>query len=584
VGVELARASGASPEDALLGAVRALDAKAAAGLVARADGDAPRPARPGAAPWAKALAKLEPGEVAPVPAWAIRPGQAQLSFDHAGEKMAKIAAEILEEKPDSLADLFDADDFPVVVAPDGAFALLRDGHHKLAGLLALSALVHDLLGTNGDASSRTAPAVGGAWKKLAKVLPPPSELDVPALVEANEAELAPKAKAKTRIDDFFSLFDAPGRYRPPLHLTHRDGSVASVPPERMSDLEDSPFRRLAAELLAKLSWRDDGTPKLKKDDAPLWLKGPDAPEYVEFEIAEILERASAEIDFSYTPGEPVPEDVQDAFRQAMIEARRSGHPVLQKIVSFEHDIDLEALGATFALTSHAALDFDAKRKPDPDEIPVVLLPEDAPDVHRLHVAARLHAALTEAGAELDADALDPDIARATIARLEHVHDDIGLWVNEARLTMDALERDAELAKGLAVKVKPKKKTKLKLAEAPESSAPVWVDVPGLPPSAAHAVAAECSDLFARIDHDPARLHEVADEARSRLIAAKTTPDHPAYDRLAQVPVVVAGDAEAVAASLRAGRKHQTLEVGRPVEGAEPPPHVLAPRRQLAVER
>ncbi|MEL6187951.1 MAG: hypothetical protein AAFU79_25290, partial [Myxococcota bacterium] len=226
---------------------------------------------------------------------------------------------------------------------------------------------------------------------------------------------------------------------------------------------------------------------------------------------------------------------------------------------------------------------------DDDEVPVILVPAEAPEVHHLHAAARLHGALVAAGADLSAEALSPEIAREAIRRLETVHDDVGLWLNLRGVTAGELRRDAAVAAAAAaLKVKRAKKSQVApKGEPPEH--PLYVALPGHPSFTEYAVGELWADLLARIDHDPARFGEVASEARSRLVAARTDPEHPYYERLEHLPVIVSGDAESVAASLRIGRKKGHLETGRPVpasaeraEGATAPPHVIPPRTQRPV--
>lgn len=571
--------------------VEALDGEAVRGLIIKAERAQSRLRLPSEAAWAEPasragpsgrLAALPVGGPHDIPILAIRPGQTQLSFEHARERMVKLVKAIETERPDELRSLFRPRDFPVVIGPDGGFALLRDGHHKLTAVLALSALVHDVLGTRTRASSRTALGVAKGLKRFAELIPPPDALEIPAWVEGQEASISPGRKASVRIDDFFSLFDDPDRYHPPLYLHLRGGGTATLPPERLSDLEDNPFRQLAADLVAKFEWSGDGTPKFKSAASPLWLKGPDAPPYIEFYVAEVLEAASRDAGFSPEPGLAIPPNVRAAFSRALLEAQHEGHPVLRKIIGFEHETDGQKLRASLELLPHAVLDFGRRGQLAADAIPIALLPSDAPDTHRLHAAARLHDALVHAGAEIGPGALEPEVARAAIERLATVHDDVGLWVNTRALSRREWDRDAALARALGVEVTQHKKTRLEVADPAGPKHPLWVDVAGLPESAPYVIADLLGDLLESVGHDPDRLKEISEEARRRLIDAKTRPDHPAYERFAQIPVVVMGDRESVAASLRVGRKKRILKLGRPVEGDKPQPHVLAPKAHLVV--
>lgn len=547
-------------------------------LVAGADGTREARRLMAEAPWAARMAKLEAGDHASVPALALRPGQTQLSFDHAVPKMAKLARKILERKPSDVSELFGKEDFPVVVGPDGQQAILRDGHHKLTAILGLSALVHGMLGTGTAASSHTALGVGKEWRKLAEVIPPPTELEVPVYVAGQEAGIAAGDPPARREADFLSVFDDPNRYSP-LYLTRRDGSVASVPPRRISELEDNPFRKLAAELVGKFSWGKDGAPKLdSKNPSPLWLKGPDAPEFVEFYLAEVLEAACRDKGFAYEPGQALSPGMLGSFREALAAAQDAEHPILQKVIAFEGEVAIDDLGGALKLLRDVALDFDAAQRPADGAIPIAILPSGAPDVHRIHAAARLLDALHEEGLEPESAVVTPELLKDVIRRLDRVHDDVGLWVNTAARTTAELARDARLAQGLGLKLEPHKKSKLR----PDGALlprPLWVEAPGVPNSASMVVGALLSDLFEKIGHDPSRLPEITAEARSRLIDAKVSPEHPFYDRAALVPVVVEGGVESIAASVRLGRKKRTLEFGHPVEQGSQP-HVLAPRRHL----
>ncbi len=559
------------PAKTLLGAIERLDGAQVQALVASAESMGKAPKRWASAPWSEALRALEPGS-AEVPALAIRPGQTQLGFDHAASRMAKIAKRLLEDPPKRLADLFDEKDFRGVVGPDGGFFTLTDGHHKMAALLALSALVHGVLGTGTAASSRTAPQVGGAFRKLAALVPPPAELRVPVFVERQLSAIGAGEPSADRLRGYLEQFGPPGGL-PSLYLGLRGGGEAAGPPERFSDLQDNPYRRLAAELVSTFSWDDHGAPVFKRSDRPLWLKGPDAPEYVEFHLAEVLERVSLAEGHPYVPGKPIPDPLLHEFRVALAAARADGHPALGRVITFEHATDWGGLRRALDLVDRTAF-VPGESELDPEAVPVLVLPDGTPDVHRLHAAAHLLGALA---GEAKPEALGPDLAKEVISRLVSVPDELGLWVNRAGLTRAELERDAKLARRLAVSVSPKK-SKLRIEGEP-AERPLWIELPGAP-AAAFALADLWGDLFSSVDHQPGRLGEIEALARQRLIEAKTQPGHRAYSRLSNVPAVVEGDASAVVASLRVRKKDGALEVGHPVEGS--PPHVLPPRQRAVV--
>ncbi|MEO1233329.1 MAG: hypothetical protein AAFZ18_30965, partial [Myxococcota bacterium] len=112
VGAATAERPEAPPEELLLEVVSRLDGPAVEALIGRADGPVRKPVRLGQQAWAKALAQLPLGGPHPVPAAAIRPGQTQLSFDHAARKMRELAQTLVAGT--DAHDLFGPDDFPVV--------------------------------------------------------------------------------------------------------------------------------------------------------------------------------------------------------------------------------------------------------------------------------------------------------------------------------------------------------------------------------------------------------------------------------------------------------------------------------------
>lgn len=468
--------SDARPPELLRDTVAQLDAGMVKELIGRAEAERPATDGERLPAWAKNLRSLDTEGPFEMPVLALRPGQTQLSFDHAAKKMLSLLKDIEDEAPKALSQLYDPRDFSAVVGPDGRFAVLRDGHHKMNGLLALSALLHGILG---EAPKRVAKGL----QPLAKLIPPPGELQVPVWIEGQEAKISAGQSMKTRLEDFFSRFDNPYYYEPPLYLNTRAGLKANLPPERMSDLEDNPFRCLAAELVSKFEWNDSGIPVFKKSETPLWLKGPDAPDYVDFHMAEVLEAASRAARFEFQVGQPIPEEVQEAFRTAVVGAQRADHPVLQRVISFEHETDWDKLHASLELLPHAVMDFGySEFDLEGHEVPIVLLPSNSPDSHRLHAAARLHDALVAAGADLHAHAITPEIARNAIARLDTVHDDVGLWINTSGVTAAELRREAELAEAMGLALRRTKRSAIEVGEANPPSAPLWLNLPGLPAS------------------------------------------------------------------------------------------------------
>lgn len=565
------------PEVIWRDAVEQLDGPAVRALMKWADAARPSVGL-GSESWASHLARLTPGEPHPLPAAAIRPGQTQISFDLVAVK-ARELAQRLDESPDPIHALFRPDDFPIVVGPAGAFAILRDGHHKFAGLLALSILAATLAGVAPGPDTGVDPR----WRRFMERIPAPEDLAVLAWVDGQEADLAEDAPTTGRLEAFFALFEDPRRYRPPLYLALREGGEAPHPPDRFSALQDNPFRQWAANLVARFRWGEDGALKLKASDRPLWLKGPDAPDYVEFHVAEVIEATARTLGLTKAPTAVVPEALRTASRAALLRAQRDGHPVLRKVIAFEHDLSGADLRASVELAAHAVMSFGrSELRLRNEEVPVILVPAEAPEAHHLHAAVRLHGALVAAGADLHADALSPAIARDAIRRLEWVPDEVGLWLNLRGVTAGELRRDAAVAAAAAaLEIERNRKGQLVPKGVPPEH-PLFIALPDQPTFTNYAIGDLWADLLEAIGHDPDRFETVVEEARRRLVEARTDPRHPFYLRLESLPVIVSGDAHDVAASLRIGRKRGHLETGHPVPGARVAPHVLGPRIQRPV--
>ncbi len=278
-----------------------------------------------------------------VPVSCLWCGQTQLSFDHVATKMARFARALLG-CPQSLSSLLRPYDFPVVVGPGGRFCVLRDGHHKVAALMALSALVHRARPANGDPRE--------PLLRLAQSLPRPEQLDIPAWVEAQGAAVP--------FGVFWETLRDPERFAPPLFLNVRGSAPASnEPPRSFAELVDNPYRKLAADLVGKFEVRGDRL--LTRNAArPLWLKGPRAPDYIEFHVAEVLERICDEHGYAYTPGRSIPPDLRRSFATGLRRARND-EPRFADIIVPDDDILLADVEDAFDWGGRTCFD---PRRPD----------------------------------------------------------------------------------------------------------------------------------------------------------------------------------------------------------------------------
>lgn len=261
----------------------------------------------------------------------ISPGQVELAWDHVRDKVIDLAV----RTEAGIGAVFSPDDFPVVVGPAGRYVTLMDGHHKLAGLMVLAAMLHRLCH-----EARLRNPLGVPCGALLERVPPLRQLRVPVRIVGQEKD----ADARSYVE---RLSD-PTRYSPPIYLTGRNGLRADVPPSRFSDLLDNPFRKLATDLALKAKVKESGI-QWKGAKEPLWIKLPTAPDFVEFSVARVLEAVFHAQDRVYDPRRPIDPELRETLRAGLVAARRNpAHPqhgVLRQIPLVESPSPADSIQA-----------------------------------------------------------------------------------------------------------------------------------------------------------------------------------------------------------------------------------------------
>src|SRR5262249_46644952 len=101
-----------------------------------------------------------------------------------------------------------------------------------------------------------------------------------------------------------------------LFLEMRDGTVKKKPPKAFADLEDNPYRKLAADLALRVrGWPN--SVRFEGPNEPLWIKGPNAESYIDFVIARVVERAFRKIGCTWTPGQAMTEKLRSIAHNAI---------------------------------------------------------------------------------------------------------------------------------------------------------------------------------------------------------------------------------------------------------------------------
>ena len=130
--------------------------------------------------------------------------------------------------------------------------------------------------------------------------------------------------------------------RPHLFFDRVDGTLADEVPDRFSDLEDNPVRELVAKARAKVRPRGDGALDLSVKRLAVWVKGPDAPAFVEFHVAKIVREALNSAGRPYDglrSVTPLDEEImRDALLRAEADPRHPSRHVLDRIVVVPRDL------------------------------------------------------------------------------------------------------------------------------------------------------------------------------------------------------------------------------------------------------
>ena len=325
----------------LLRQAQQLDADRAKKLMKVAEKRAPKrrfSSKPiGAAPaLAAQLKSLEPGETFMVPFHAIRPGQAQLSFAHAGTKVAKFLSKLDGHTPENLTAL--AEDLgllevPCLIGPGGAYAVIHDRHHHMSGLLALIGWT-DNLTNQGHAlhMGKPGPELATLQALFGNGVP-----HVQVVVTENLSHLSER-----------EFLEAATPY---LDRETSTGKVASTLPARFTDLEDNPFRNLASTSKIKVERTGDGKRDFELEaqdgDDGLWIKPPSAPDFIEFHVGKVFSAAFDAAGRRYDPTKALSADdrnmLRDALKAAQDDPEHASHEVLQEVVIKPADVSLDDL-------------------------------------------------------------------------------------------------------------------------------------------------------------------------------------------------------------------------------------------------
>jgi hypothetical protein len=255
---------------------------------------------------AKRLHQAKPGSTLRVPFLAVRPGQTQLSFTRAREKVPKLLKALAENdvKKDlgRALRLLDAEKMPVVLGPGGLVVLL-DGHHKSAGLKML-------LGFADQLYAHELPMLKKKAGPLARLHGAKRDVDVDVVANLTHLDEAAFWTALAESDD-------PDLQ---LYLARRDGTVAAHPPAQYAELEDHPYRGLAGDTVGKVE-KDGKKWKVDGPTHPLWLKGPEEQNFVDFAVGAVLAEVDAKLGKTYAPGDVIAKKRRVAFAEGLASAQ-----------------------------------------------------------------------------------------------------------------------------------------------------------------------------------------------------------------------------------------------------------------------
>ncbi len=274
---------------------------------------------------ARRLEGLAAGDTAMVPFHVLRPGQAQLSFAHAGTKVEKFLGKLEGHTPEDLTAL--AGDLgllevPCLIGPGGRFAVIHDRHHHTSGLLALIGWT-DMLTHHGQAlhMGKPGPELATLQALFGSDAPMIQIKVTDNLSHLNEAEFMKAAESY-------------------LHRDTPSGGRIDQLPVRFSQLYDNPFRFLASDTKIKVERTGDGKKdfelETKNEAAAIWVKPPSAPDFIEFHVGKVFAAAFAQTGRSYDPSTALTAQDVDTLRSALAAARADpdhpSHEVLRAAV------------------------------------------------------------------------------------------------------------------------------------------------------------------------------------------------------------------------------------------------------------
>ncbi len=280
---------------------------------------------PAPAAIAARLSKLVVGKTVELPLNLIHPGQVQISFRNVREKMEDFVTRVDERREDyqahpkkSKTDLLDYPEaLTAVIGPGARSLILTDGHHHIAALKATQHVVNKIVGA-GVPHAAPGSKVGGEIAFVNQLFGGKEGVpNVPIRVvgdlrDVPESQLWGKLAALSHGHRWAYLVD-------------RQGSTQAAAPTYFGQLENNPYRYLASVLTGKIEMvKDDLDWKLNLHggDPPVWLKViGQSPDFIEFPIARVLERAYAETGRTYDQDKAPSETDRLVARYALFRAQ-----------------------------------------------------------------------------------------------------------------------------------------------------------------------------------------------------------------------------------------------------------------------
>lgn len=293
------------------------------------------------------LASARPGDTLSLPAHVLVPGQSQVSFDRVREQLVKFFDRLdgrSTAQIRALAEELGLIEVPGIILPGARRVVLPDRNHNVTALFALKGWL---------SSARDA-----RWGP-----------DLREHTSLAHVFLGPQARVKVHVDASLATLPddvAERALRRRLYFVHRDGTVPAARPTRFAELEDNPFRALASRTRVKVKKTGDGKRDftLSASEALVWLKGPDAPEFVELHIAAVFERALANAGLTWHSHRPATAAEVAVLRDALASAcsdpdHPSAHVLEALVVLPSHLANVGALRALLRVGKKKGLQLGA---------------------------------------------------------------------------------------------------------------------------------------------------------------------------------------------------------------------------------